>query len=278
MRNLIIFIRRFFNFFLFLVIEIICLVWVFRKNTYQRTAFLNSTNTLTAGLFQRYNNVEYYFHLRDVNDSLVAENARLRNQLPGDFDHIDSSSRTVTDTASRRKFLYLEARVVNNSVNTATNTITIHRGSRQGIEPNMGVVSTNGVVGIVRNVSDNYAVVISLLNKNTRISARLLKTGDFGSVRWDLDHPSPEYGVLTDIPKTVKVQRGDSVVTSGYSTIFPENIMIGYVDRIGSTPSSNFHTIRIRFATNFHNLEYVYVIRNLMADEQKKIEATSSHE
>ncbi len=278
MRNLVIFIRRYFNFFLFLVIEICCLIWVFRKNAYQRSAFLNSTNTLTSRLYQRYNNVEYYFHLRAVNDSLVTENARLRNALPGDFDHIDSTSKIMTDTVSRRRFLYLPAKVVNNSVNNATNTITIHRGSKQGITPNMGVVSTSGVVGIIRNVSDNYAVVISLLNKDTRISAKLLKTGDFGSVRWDLDHPNPEYGTLTDIPKTVKLRKGDSIVTSGYSTLFPENIMVGYVDEVGSVPSSNFHTIRIRFSTNFYNLQYVYVIKNLLDTEQKKLEATTPHE
>ncbi len=278
MRNLVIFIRRYFNFFLFLVIEICCLIWVFRKNAYQRSAFLNSTNILTSRLYQRYNDVEYYFHLRAVNDSLVTENTRLRNALPGDFDHIDSTSKTATDTVSRRRFLYLPAKVVNNSVNNATNTITIHRGSKQGITPNMGVVSTSGVVGIVRNVSDNYAVVISLLNKDTRISAKLLKTGDFGSVRWDLDHPNPEYGTLTDIPKTVKLRKGDSIVTSGYSTLFPENIMVGYVDETGSVPSSNFHTIRIRFSTNFYNLQYVYVIKNLLDTEQKKLEATTPHE
>ena len=97
-------------------------------------------------------------------------------------------------------------------------------------------------------------------------------------MRWDLDHPNPDYGILTDIPRTAKVMKGDSVVTSGYSTLFPENIMIGYVSNVGSLPSSNFYAIRVRFSTNFYNLQYVYVIKNLLGDEQKKLESAASHE
>lgn len=275
MRNLIIFIRRYFNFFLFLVIEAICLIFVFRTNNYQRAAFLNSANRLSGHLYERYNGVEYYFHLKETNDSLVAENTRLRNQLLA-VNEVDTASKVITDTAGQRKFLVMPAKVVNNSVNTLINYITIERGRNQGVEPNMGVISTSGVVGIVRSVSDNYAVVLSLLNKDTRISARLSRSGNFGSVRWNGN--SPLYGTLTDIPRNVQIYKGDSVVTSGYSTIFPPNILIGYADAFKEQSSSNFHIIRIRFATNFYNLQYVYVVRNLMSEEQKQLEESVPHE
>jgi rod shape-determining protein MreC len=278
-RNLIIFIRRYFNFFLFLVIEIICLILVFRHNLYQRAAFLNSSNKLSGDLYRHYNDVQYYFHLRITNDSLAHENARLRNQLLADFSLKDTSGEkimTIKDSTGERKYRYITAKVVNNSVNTLMNYLTIERGSKDSIAPNMGVISSNGVVGIVRSVSDHYAVVLSLLHKDTRISARLTRSGNFGSVRWD--GRNPEMATLTDIPRNVKVYRGDSVVTSGYSTIFPENILIGYVEGFTEQKASNFHTIRIRLATNFYKLQYVYVIDNLMGEEQKLLEQSAPHE
>lgn len=279
MRNLIIFIRRYFNFFLFLVIEIICLILVFRHNLYQRAAFLNSSNKLSGDLYRRYNDVQYYFHLRITNDSLAHENARLHNELLADFSLKDTSGEkimTIKDSTGERKYRYITAKVVNNSVNTLMNYLTIERGSKDSIAPNMGVISSNGVVGIVRSVSDHYAVVLSLLHKDTRISARLTRSGNFGSVRWD--GRNPEMATLTDIPRNVKVYRGDSVVTSGYSTIFPENILIGYVEGFTEQKASNFHTIRIRLATNFYKLQYVYVIDNLMGEEQKLLEQSAPHE
>ncbi|WP_344974462.1 rod shape-determining protein MreC [Compostibacter hankyongensis] len=279
MRNLIIFIRRYFNFFLFLVIEIFCLVLVFRNNNYQRATVLNSANRVTAGLYKKYNAIQYYFHLKAINDSLAVENDRLRNQLLRDFrtaDTLADQVKEISDTAGRRKYLYMPARVVNNSVNTLVNYITIERGSEEGVTPNMAVISATGVAGIVRSVSDHYAVAISLLNKDSRISARLTRTGNFGSVRWN--GRNPRYGTLTDIPRNVKVYKNDSVVTSGYSTIFPEGLLIGYVEGFTEQKSSNFHTIRIRFATDFYRLQYVSVIRNLMSEEQKKLEASVPHE
>lgn len=230
--------------------------------------------------YKKANNIQYYFHLKETNDSLIQENTRLRNQLLENFSHPDTSSESISigDTAGTRHYLYMPAKVVNNSITSAINYITIYRGKLQGVEPNMGVIGTNGIVGIVRSVSDNYAVVMSMLHKDTRISAMLKSSGNTGTVRWDDATMDPQHGVLTDIPRTVQVHIGDSVITSGFSTIFPKGIFIGYIDRIRDPKVGNFHELRIKFGTNFSTLQYVYVIQNFGGKEMHDIESTVPHE
>jgi rod shape-determining protein MreC len=216
--------------------------------------------------------------LKKVNDSLAAQNAALLNQLPGDFAAPDTSSKPWKDTLNKRQYLYLPAQVINNSVNSLVNYITLYRGSEQGVENGMGVIGPQGIVGIVRQVSPHYAVVMSLLHKDMRISAKLSNTGNFGSVKWDVEHPDIHNGILTDIPKNVPVHVGDSVITSGYSAIFPPGLLIGYVDKVTEMSASNFHNIKIRFATHFQSLQYVYIIKNFNAEEQHALESTLPHE
>lgn len=208
----------------------------------------------------------------------MQQNAQLLNQMSNDFIAPDTQVVVHSDTVSKRQYYYYPAQVINNSVNEPANYLTLYRGSDQGIEKGMGVIGPQGVVGIVRAVSPRYAVVMSLLNKNMRISAKLTSTGNFGSVRWDISQANPLFGTLTDIPKNVPLHKGDSVVTSGYSAIFPPGLLIGYVEGARESPSSNFHIIKVRFATHFQNLQYVYVIKNYNAEEQKKVEASIPHE
>lgn len=257
---------------------ILCLSLVFNHNYYQRVSFLSSTNKVSGYLFGKYNNFEYYFHLRAVNDSLAVQNTRLLNQLPEDFASPDTSYKVIKDSAGKRQYLYMPAKVVNNSVNSLSNYITLYRGSDEGVEDGMGVVGPQGVVGIVRKVSSHYAVVMSLLHKDTRISAQLQNTGNFGSVKWDISALKPDEGILTDIPKNVPVHIGDSVVTSGFSAIFPQGLLIGYVNKISEVSSNNFHRIGIHFATHFQELQYVYIIKNFNAEEQHDLEASVPHE
>lgn len=250
----------------------------FGYNTYQRANYVNSANAVSGYLFRKYNTVQYYFHLKAVNDSLVKQNALLLNQMSSDFITPDTTVIRHVDTASKRQYYYYPAQVINNSVNEPANYLTLYRGSEQGVENGMGVIGPQGIVGIVRAVSTHYAVVMSLLNKDMRISAKLASTGNFGSVRWDISHANPLYGTLSDIPKNVPLHRGDSVITSGYSAIFPPGLLIGYVEGVRESASSNFHIIKIRFATQFRNLQYVYIIKNNNAEEQKKVEASIPNE
>lgn len=292
MRNLIIFLRRYFNFFLFLLLEVICFIFVFRHNNFQRTLYLNSANSVSGKLYSRYNDITYYFHLQSTNDSLVKENNRLRNEMLSSFEtsdtvnivRFDTLRRFSNDSARRltgveaRKFLYREAKVINNSVNREINTITLRRGSKNGIRPNMGVVSPTGIVGVVRSVSENYAVVVSLLYKSSAsatssfgVSAKIQRSGEIGTVYWEGRNAS--YARMKDVPRSATLHKGDTVVTSGFSAFFPENIVIGYIDSFHvSDRSSTSYNIRLKLATNFYNLEYVYVIENLLQSEQMKLE------
>lgn len=287
-RNLIIFFRRYFNFFLFLLLEVICIVLVFQKNDFQHTAYVNSANRISGKMYDQYNQVEYYLHLTATNDSLVRENARLRNYLATTYDLLDTTSGIHSDTLRRysddtlhklveskvRKYFYREAKVVNNDINQhEVNYITIHRGRLQGVQPNMGVISSSGIVGVVRSVSDNYAVVLSLLSRvrSLSFSGKLYRTGEAGKVQWD--GGSGIYATLRDIPRSATVHKGDTVVTSGYSSFFPPYIPIGYVDSVTvEDKASTSYSIRLRLATNFYNLEYVYVTENLLKDEQENLE------
>jgi len=275
MRNIFLFIRRYLNFVWFLLLQVIALSILFRYNKFHEAAFMNVAKELTGGIYDKVNNTEYYFHLKRTNDSFVHENERLRNMLRTNFENPDTSSQIIKDTVPfdtlghYRKFLWREAKVSNNSTSTQNNYITIHRGEDQGVRKDMGVVSANGVVGVVVNTSANYATVMSLLHRSSKLSGSLKKTGETGTILWSGD--SPLFLTLINIPKSAKVAKGDTVVTSQYATRFPPTV-IGTIYNIAEDPSTNFYTLTIKPGTNFFSLQYVYVIENLQAEEQKKLE------
>ncbi|HEY0679160.1 MAG TPA: rod shape-determining protein MreC [Chitinophagaceae bacterium] len=275
MRNLFLFIRRYLNFLFFLLLQVIALSMLFRYNKFHEASFMAVAKEWTGGIYDRANNVEYYFHLKKTNDSLARENARLRNLLRSNFEGADTASKLVTDTipfdslGNTRKYLWREARVSNNSSSTQNNYITIHRGELQGVKKDMGVISPSGIVGTVVSTSANYATVMSLLHRQSRMRASLKNSGETGTVQWDGN--SPLYLTLIDIPRSARINRGDSVVTS-YSDRFPPGLVVGTVQDIVEDKSSNFYTLRLKPATNFFNLQYVYVIENLQREEQIKLE------
>lgn len=276
MRNVFLFIRKYSNFLFFLVLQIIALSFLFRYNKYHEAVFMNSAGEITGSLDQRYSTIEYYFKLKKINDQLAAENVRLNQQLKENYEQPDESGKPVMDTIrvdsllQIQKYTWLGARVVGSNVSMQTNFITIHRGSSQGVQPNMGVVSPMGIVGTVVNVSQNFASVMTLLHRQYKVVVKLKKGGDRGTVEWD--GISPSYVTLKDIPKSAKVEKGDSVVTSPTSSLFPGNIMVGTVAEISDDKSSNFYTLKLKPATNFFNIEYVYVISNSQLVEQRRME------
>lgn len=276
MRNVFLFIGRHFNFLFFLVLQIIALSFLFRFNKYHEAAFLNVSTEITGHINERYNNIEYYFQLKKTNESLVQENLRLRQQLKENYEGPDSLRRMINDTirvdTGQRllKYRILEAKVVNNSVTAMANYLTIHRGFDQGVRPNMGVTGPQGIVGSVVNVSKNFATVQSMLHYQFGVVAKLKNSRETGTISWN--GQSPLFVTMKNIPKSVKVNIGDTVVTSQTSSLFPANLMVGTIADIVPDPSSNFYTLKVRTATNFSTLEYVYVIDNLQYDEQKRLE------
>jgi len=233
-------------------------------------------NQLTGRVNEKYNTVEYYFKLKRTNDSLVKANERLYNELKSDFELPDTTSKTVLDTIRIdslelfRKYNYLPAKVVYNSVSLPNNFIELARGTTNGMKKDIGVVDpNNSVVGIVTDVSDGYAVVMSLLHKDSKISAKLKKGGDAGMVIWD--GKDPNILTLTDIRKSAKVSKGDTVFTSGFTPTFPYGLMIGTVTEVIPDKSSNNYFITLRSSANFYNLQYVYAIDNLQKEEMDKL-------
>jgi rod shape-determining protein MreC len=238
-------------------------------NKYHQAVFSNTANQLTGQINTQYNKVENYFSLKKTNDSLVKANERLYNKLKQDFQLPDTATKIVVDSIrvdsllQYRRYNYLQATVVANSVSNQNNYIVIGRGKNQQLKVGMGVIdASNGVVGIVSEVSDDFAVIISLLHKkDSRISSKLFKGGEIGTVTWNGNQPNILQ--LSGIPKSAKVAKGDSVVTSGYSTYFPKGMMVGTVTDVVPEKSSNNFIINIKSTADFYNLQYVYVIDNL---------------
>ncbi|HEX8376489.1 MAG TPA: rod shape-determining protein MreC [Pedobacter sp.] len=273
MRNLLIFISKYNAFFFFVIFFIISIALVLQKNSYQRASAFNSSNIVIGQAFERYNTLEKYLRLAQINDSLVQENARLRQNSKSSFYKDTVEQRTFKDTTTLQQYTYLVAEVVNNSIHQKNNTITVNKGDRHGIKKGMGVICSSGIVGIVDNVSSHYATIKSLLHQDTRISARITENQAFGSLVWGQENYNPQIATLKDIPNHVDVKRGHHVVTSGYSSLFPAGIPIGRVlvsrKRNGEISSD----IKIKLSTDFSTLAYVYIIKSSLAAEKQSLEA-----
>jgi rod shape-determining protein MreC len=275
-RNVFLFIRKYSNFLFFLLLQIIALSFLFRYNKYHQAAFMNVAGEFTGKINQRYSNVEYYFRLKNINEQLADENLRLNQLLRENYERPNGNEKTVMDTVQTdslreiKKYTWMGARVVGSTTTEQLNYITIHRGKLQDVRPNMGVVSPQGIVGQVLNVSDNYAVVMTLLHRQFKVVVKLKIGGERGTIEWD--GISPSYVTLKDIPKSASVHLGDSVMTSSTSSKFPGNLMVGTVSDIVDDKSSNFYTLKVKPSTNFFNIEYVYVIENSQVLEQNRLE------
>jgi rod shape-determining protein MreC len=261
-------------FFLFFSLEVFAFVVIFRFNNYQKASFVNYTVGVTSSFYTAVSNTQEYFNLRHVNDSLQIENARLRSQLLTSYYKNNFTPTQINDTVYKQQYEYIPAQVVSNSVTKRNNYITLNRGSLHGIAPEMGVISDNGIVGIVMSVSPHYCTVLSLLNNNCKISAKIEKNGAFGSLVWEGD--DPKYAALRDVNKHVPLMTNDQIITSNFSTIFPEGIPIGKIYAHSLDAGDNFHTIKVELNTDFATVSTVYVIRNLLKQEQQTLEATTN--
>ncbi len=281
MKNIFLFIRRYFNFLLFLVLQIISLTFLVRYNKTQEAAYANVANEIIGRINTQYNKVQYYFQLKETNKQLNEENTRLRNLLGLNFEGPDTArvsriDSLIKDTLGHvRKFLWLPAKVVSNTISSETNYLTLHRGALQGVKKNMAVIGPDGVVGTVIDVSDNYCRVMSLLHRSSKVSSMLKKGNVSGTVDWD--GTDPRYLTLHNIPKSTQVSKGDTVYTSTYSANFPSYIMVGTVQSVGEEATSSTYIIRLKTATNFYSIQYVNLVENTQWDEQRRVEAATQN-
>lgn len=263
MHRLFAFIRKYYFPFLFLLLEGIAFYLILANHDSKREVALKSTNQLTGYIFDKFAVVTNYFYLREENEHLAAQNRQLlamQNRMAG------PDSVPVPDTS----YTYYSAEVINNTVNKAHNFLTLDKGKVDGLHTDMAVISPKGAVGIISNVSKNYARVISLLNKNLGISGEIKKNGYFGSVRWEgLDARRIS---LHEIPNYVDVIQGDTIVTSGFSAIFPEGIPIGVVEETRAIKGKDFLDIHLRLVVDFRRIKHVFLIEASGQQERRRLE------
>lgn len=269
MRNLLNFLSRYSNVFIFLILEAVSLWLLINAEGYQSSRFLGAIRSSTHYIEKKVGSITEYIGLRDENRRLVAENLALVQKLETTRSKDTAAVRAGTITVSDGLFSYLSARIINNSVNKQRNFISLDKGSNDGIEPEMAVTGPDGIVGIVVSVSDNYSLVMSVLNLDFRLSVRLRKSGYFGSLNWD--GVSVSKASLTGIPYHVNVNVGDTIESSGFSAVFPQGIPVGTIADIDDS-GGDFYRIGLNLFTEFRKLNYVYVIKSLRREELEMLE------
>ncbi len=269
MKSLLIFLLRIHFLLLFILIEVFSISLLVNNNNFQRARMVNFTRQLSGKYHQKLANLKEYFSLKVENQQLIEENNRLLNIIESTYKSDEIFFRNVNDTVYNQRYFYTPAKVVNNSVNKKHNYITLNKGEKQGIKHEMAVVSDGSIVGVVKGVSKNFATVISLLNLDFKISAKVKKNGYFGSLIWDGNNYNT--AVLNEIPLHADIQPGDSIITSGFSSIYPEGILIGYIEDFEEKGGS-FYTIYVKLSTDFKRLNNVNIIGNLTQKEKLELE------
>ncbi|MEA5458007.1 rod shape-determining protein MreC [Arcicella sp. LKC2W] len=272
MYQLIQFISRQRAFILFAILEVLSLWFFYSYNNYPNAIFFNTTNYYAAKALETSNSITEYSNLRDVNKDLATENSRL-NQLVSKLQaqQLDKSIINYkADSAVASRFKFVVAKVQNLTTTQFNNYITIDKGSADGLAPGMGVISSTGVVGKIKSCSEHISIVISILHSEYSVSAKLKRNNEIGSVKWD--GVNPDIVEMTEVSRYKAVKIKDTVVTSDFNYVFPPNITIGYVKKVGVKADQTFHDIEVQLATNFHTLAYVYVINNKLMNEQKTLE------
>jgi rod shape-determining protein MreC len=275
MRSLFRFIVRYHFFFLFLLVETLSVGILIQYNRYHRAGFINFTDNIQGFMFDRLGGIMKYTNLRKINQDLAAENNLLRNQLDDYNQLIRNDEIRRIDSLPGRLYTYTPAIVVNNSVNKQYNYVTLNKGKKHGIREEMAVISPEGVVGVVYGASSHYSTVISLLNRDFRLSAKIRKNDYYGSLYWtggDYRHAT-----LSEIPYHVELEVGDTIVTSGYSAIFPEGLMVGVIFDFEQA-QGNFYIIDVELSVDFRKLTHVNVVRNLLVEEQVNLENNETND
>ncbi|MEL6862783.1 MAG: rod shape-determining protein MreC [Bacteroidota bacterium] len=276
MRNLILLFVKNGGLFTFLFLEGLCMFLIVQYNRKQNEIYFSSANTITGAVYSQFDELVKYYNLSSVADSLARENARLYSEL----DQMRMIRSPWRDTAKNQineaLYTFIPAKVRNNSISGYNNHLTIDVGSEHGVESGMGVIGNSGIVGIVRSTSKNYAHVISVLNKVSRISVAIKRNGHFGFLVWQGSNPLK--ATVVDVPKHVDLVKGDTIQTSGFSTIFPGGVMVGIIDDFVLEPGSNSYTIDVQLSNDLSRVKYVYVVDHLLEEELDKLEEEVENE
>ena len=271
MYQLLQFISRQRAFILFVFLEVFSL-WLFYKyNNYANAVYFNTSNYYIAKGLEAQNSVREFANLRQVNLDLATENARLHQQVAAlEEKNLQVKFDYKADSMITNRFKTSIAKVIYNNFNNSRNIITIDKGLEDGMKPGMGVISATGVVGKILNCSPKFSTIITILHVDNMLSGKVKRSGEIGTVRWDGFDP---YTIsMDDVSRFKSVKLNDTVVTSDYNRVFPPNIMVGIVKKLGVQEDQAHHEISLKLATDFKNLSYVYIINNMLKDEQEKLE------
>ncbi|MEM0519507.1 rod shape-determining protein MreC [Aequorivita flava] len=268
MQQIIFFFIRNKNFLLFAVLFAISVALTIQTHNYHNNKFVSSANFISGGVYTFRNNITDYFNLSKENEQLLQENLMLRKKM----EHLEEaiSIEKLDSTILPSKFQYYTARVINNNFSKTKNQLTLDQGQRDSVKIDLGVISSKGVVGIVSDVSKNYATVQSILNTKSRINAKLKKSSHFGSLIWNTKDPNVVQ--LIDIPRLAQIEKGDTIITGGRSTIFPEGILIGAVKDFHLDNDDNYYYVNVTLFNDMTSLENVYLIKNNEAQEILELE------
>jgi rod shape-determining protein MreC len=263
MQQIIFFLIRNKNFLLFIALFSISIFITIQTHSYHKNKFVNSSNAITGGIYSIKSSITDYFNLREENKILINENTRIRKQLESYKSKVVNQNIDTSSIFS--KYYFVSAKVINNSFSKTKNKLTINKGKRDSIQLDMGVITSKGIVGIIDNLSNKYATIQSILNTNSQINAKLKNEKHFGSLVWNAEDPNVIQ--LIDIPRLAPVKTGDTIVTGGRSTIFPEGILIGTVIDFELTEDENSQNLNIQLFNDMTNLEHVYIIDNIDTQE-----------
>lgn len=256
------------NRLLFLLLLGISLTLTIQSHSFHRSKIISSANFLSGGVYEKMNNLNEYLNLKTQNDALALENAKLKSLL---FNRKDTTAIKKLDSIKGVKpDDIVVSRVIHNSYNVHENYLTLNSGELQGVKPDMGVINSLGIVGIIENISPNYSTVISILNKKSQINAKIKKSNHFGSLIWN--GKSTGFVQLIDVPRLAAIRKGDTIVTGGQSVIFPENIGIGTIENIFTEEKNNYYTINVRLFNDMTNLGHVYIIKSKDREEITNLE------
>ena len=276
MRNLLNFLIKYNYWFLFLLLEVASFILLFRFNHYQQSVYFTSANGVAGKVYEISGGITSYFHLKTANEDLLDRNMWLEQRLSFlekvlKEKGLDSARLYSMERLAPTEYQIFKANVIKNSLNKADNYITLDRGTTEGIRPEMGVVDANGVVGIVYKTSPHYSLVIPLLNSKSSISCKIVGSDYFGYLKWE--GGNSRFAYLKDLPRHAEFNLGDTVVTSGYSTVFPEGVMVGTVDDMSDSHDGLSYLLKIKLATDFGKVSNVRVISRNGQDEQKALES-----
>ncbi|MDY0780714.1 rod shape-determining protein MreC [Tenacibaculum sp. IB213877] len=271
MQQLIYFLQKYKYFLYFLLLQFIALVLIINNHNFHKSKFISSTNFITGGLYKKRAELSEYLDLKTQNQILVEENNKLKNLLEKYHYYSDTIvTIKVTDTTNyKQQYQYINGKIINNEFHKPYNFLTLNRGIKQGITSEMAVVNNKGIIGITDNVSNSYARVQSILNRNSKINARFKNSFHFGTLTWNGNDFNTVQ--LTDIPRQATYTIGDTIITGGKSTIFPEGILIGTVMEVPKNTSA-LNTINVKLFNDMSNLSTVYIIKNFDKEEIKKLQ------